>query len=361
MKSFTFRFLLCGLILTATFAAASERPAETPDALIKHGHFKQARTLLQEQLKQNPSDPEKLVLLARVHLAYEEFDPAIKLLRQAIELQPGKAEAHVSLGEAYGQKVQRAGIFDRMGLAKNVRKESEVAVAADPKNLDALESLMEFHLQAPGIVGGDKDKGRELARKINSIDPVRGSFAMAEVAARDKRFDQQKEYQLKAVAIAPHSYDALTAAASLLLNDRWHDYSSAEKYSRQAIEIDPTRVRAYTLLAESYAATGKLEALDKLLARAEQQVPDDLSPYFASAQTLLANNREADRAEKYLRTYLGREPEGEAPSLATAHWQLGLALEQQGRKDDAIDEIKLAVQMKPGLTGAHRDLERLKS
>src|SRR5690348_6660982 len=261
MKSFKIRSLLCSLILTATIAFASDGPAASPDALIRHGHFKQARTILQEQLKHNPNNPDTLVLLARVHLAYEEFDPAIKLLRQAVELQPGYADAHVFLGEAYGQKVQHAGIFDRMGLAKNVRKESELAVAADPKNLDALEDLMEFHLQAPGIVGGDKDKGRELAQKINSIDPVRGSFALAEVAARDKRFDQQKEYQLKAVAVAPHSYDALTAAASLLLNDRWHDYSSAEKYLRQAIEIDPTRVRAYTLLAQSYAATGKLEAL----------------------------------------------------------------------------------------------------
>src|SRR6185312_16073993 len=108
--------------------------------------------------------------MARIELAYDNYEPALKLLKEAVSIDPGSSDAHVYLAEAYGQKIQNSGVFDKMGLAKTIRKESERAVAADPKNIDALESLMEFHAEAPGIVGGDKDKARELAERIAQLN-----------------------------------------------------------------------------------------------------------------------------------------------------------------------------------------------
>jgi len=51
-----------------------------------------------------------------------------------------------------------------------------------------------------------------------------------------------------------------------------------------------------------------------------------------------------------------QEPEGNTPPLAVAHWRLGLALEKQGKKQ----ELQIAVQMKPDLKEAQKDLKRLK-
>jgi hypothetical protein len=56
-----------------------------------------------------------------------------------------------------------------------------------------------------------------------------------------------------------------------------------------------------------------------------------------------------------------REPEGNTPTLASGHWQLGLALEKLGRKQDAIAEVKTAVKMEPQLKSAKSDLKRLQS
>jgi hypothetical protein len=37
---------------------------------------------------------------------------------------------------------------------------------------------------------------------------------------------------------------------------------------------------------------------------------------------------------------MSQEPEGGGPRLASGHWQLGLALEKLGHKQDAITEDK---------------------
>ena len=132
-------------------------------------------------------------------------------------------------------------------------------------------------------------------------------------------------------------------------------------FAARAIAVDSTRVRGYSVLAQSYAAQGKLGPLQQLLGRAEAHVPDDLSPYFYAGQTLVSSGKNWPIAEKYLRKYLSQEAEGESPSLGEAHWRLGQALERQGRKDDAIQEMETAVQLKPELKQAQKDLKRLKS
>ena len=349
------------VLCTVMFYLAAFAADPTPASLVHDGHFKQARPLVEQQLRNNPKNPDALVLMARIDLAYNNHEQAIKLLRQAIAVEPGNSDAHVYLAEAYGYKIQHAGMFDKMGMAKTIRKESERAVAADPGNLDALESLMEFHLEAPGMVGGNKDEARELAQRIAELDPVRGDFAQAGIAAREKRYADQKLFQMKAVQSHPRSYDALTGAARLYLQDRWLDYHLAAEYAARGIALNPTRVRAYSLLAQCYAAQAKLTPLKDLLGRAEAQVPDDLSPYFYAGEALLANKKDPAVAEEYLRKYLTQEPEGESPTLGEAHWRLGQALAQQGKKDEAVQEMQEAVRIKPDLKDARKDLEKLGS
>jgi tetratricopeptide (TPR) repeat protein len=340
---------------------AAQASEANPATLIHNGHYKQARPLLEHELHKNPNNADALVLLARVHLAYNEYDDALKLLRQAAKLAPSNSDVHVYLTEAYGQKIDHAGTFEKMGMAKTIRKEAERAVAADPTNLDALESLMEFHIEAPGMVGGNKDIARELAARIAELDAVRGNFALAAIAEHEKQYDQQKEFQLKAVKANPRSYDALIGAAQLYLNQRFIDYRAAAEFAARAIAVDPTRARGYSLLAQAYAALGKREELNALLERAEAQVPDDLAPYFYAAQSLLSTQTDSALAEQLLRKYLTQPPEGEAPTLGEAHWRLGQALARQGKNEDAQREMEDAVRINPDLKDARKELERLKS
>jgi len=91
-------------------------------------------------------------------------------------------------------------------------------------------------------------------------------------------------------------------------------------------------------------------------------VPDDLGPTYQAGKAILLSGDagQMGRAEACFRKYLTQAPEGGEPSLAGAHWRLGLVLEKQGRKDQALAEIKTAVNLDPNLKPAQEDLKRLK-
>lgn len=351
---------VCLMVVCLGLTCAAVAADTGPAALVSAGHFKRARVILEARVAENPQDADSLVLLARVRLAYEDHEEAARLLQQALDAQPAHSDAHVYLAETYSMKVEHAGVFEKPGMARKIRSECERALAANPNNIDAMETLLDFHLEAPGMVGGDKGKTHELAARIAKLDAVRGNFAKAEIAAKEKRFDQQEAFLLQAAAADPRSYPALVAVAELYLKERRQDYNKAADYAHKAIAVDPGRVRAYAILAQVHAARDQWPELERILAQAEKEVPDDLFPHFAAGNTLLLSGHEPARAETYFRKYLTQEPEGEAPTLAEAHWHLGLALEQQGRKHEAIREIQTALKMKPGLKEAQRDLKRLK-
>ena len=67
------------------------------------------------------------------------------------------------VGRIYGEKADRAGFFSAAGLAKKVRTEFERSVEFSPNSWQARTDLAEFYLEAPGIVGGGKEKARSQA------------------------------------------------------------------------------------------------------------------------------------------------------------------------------------------------------
>src|SRR5262249_47001803 len=138
-------------------------------------------------------------------------------------------------------------------------------------------------------------------------------------------------------------------------------FELAEKEGLAAKKVDPDRVSAYSILAGIYAATDRWSDLDAVLAEAEARIPDNLSPYLRAAGSLTGTGKDLARAERYARQYLRREPEPRASSHAVAHWRLGLVLEKQGKKADAISELKTATKLDPTFEQARKDLKRLQS
>jgi tetratricopeptide (TPR) repeat protein len=354
------RIVLLCFVLFAVFGLAADNGG--PAVLVDHGHFKRARAMLEKRLAANPKDADALVLMARVKLAYNDADEATRLLQQALAVQPNHSGGHLFLAEAYSRKVNNMGFFDKIGLAKKIKGETEKAMAADPKNIDALEGMMHYYLEAPGIMGGSRSKADEMAERIIAVDPIMGNLAKGEIAAHEKEYDKVEGLYWKALQAGPQSYDALLAVGSLYAGGRWKNDGKSADYALKAQQIDPSRSGTYNLLAQNYAARERWDDLDRLLTRAEKNVPDNLFPYFLAGRSLMANSKDPVRAEKYFRKYLTQqEPEGETPPLAFAHWRLGLTLEKQGKKQEAIQEIQIALQMKPDIKEAQKDLKRLKS
>jgi tetratricopeptide (TPR) repeat protein len=328
-------------------------------SLLDGGHYKRARAIAEPRTRQNPKDAEALYVMGRVRQAYNDGDGAYTYAEKAVQADGTKAPYHCLLGEASGNKAEKAGAFSKFGLGRAVKKEAEAGIAIDPKYAPCYHLLIVFHLKAPGIIGGDKNKAQELATKLMSIDPVEGAFAQARIANENKAPTSTFENLYgKAVQANPKSYKANMQLAGLYAGQKRYD--QAEKYAREAIKIDPSRGAAYALLVQLAVLQEKWTEVENLLGQSEKAVPDNLNAYYQAARVSLAENKDVSRAEKYLRKYLTQEPEGSTPSWANAHWRLALVFEKQGRKAEALNELRSALSLDPSFEPAKKDLDRLK-
>ena len=353
------------LLLTASLLALATRAAHAaPDAEIRslcdRGLYKQARARLELLARTAPDDAETHLMRSRVALAFGDVDGAVSAAEAATKAAPDHADAHSALADAVGIKAMHASAISQLGLARRVKKEAETAAALDPRHVGARTTLVQYYLLAPGIVGGDRNKAHAMADELARIDPVEGEFARAQCASRDKQPARAESLYRAAVAVAPGSYEARMALARVLATDTRAGFDEAIEQARAAIAIDPERSGGYSVLTAVYAHRGEWSALDLALADAEHANRGDRSPAYVAARTLVVDETAPQRAEALLRRYLEQEPEGAAPSLAHAHWRLGLALEQEGKPLDAIHELEQALALKPDLSEARKDLKRLK-
>jgi tetratricopeptide (TPR) repeat protein len=356
--SFPTRPALAFLLLAAALPLSAA--ASDPLALIEAGHFKQARALIDARAASAPDDPATLYLQARMMLVGGDPKGALPIAERAATLEPKNADYRYQVAECVGSQAQRAGALKGLGLAKRFKREAEATLALDPRHVDAHEGLIEFYSVAPGIAGGNDQRALQLAQALVAIAPAPGRLAQATLAFRNKKDPEGEAALRQAVAVDPASYRARLALARFLGADTRKAYDEAERETRAAIAIDPGRVGGWAVLAYLHAHLQKWDALEQTLAESEQAVPDNLSPWYQAGRTLIADDREAARAERYLRRYLTVEPEVGAPSFAHAHWRLGLAIEMQGRRPEALAELETALRLKPDLDDAKKDLKRLK-
>jgi len=342
-------------------------PAVGADAstatLIEQGHYRRAQAILVERLRANPNDARSYCEMSKVSEAFRLWDEAIRQAEKAMSLDPKNGEFQAALADAVGSKLSGGslGMFEKMSLARRFKKEAELALQLDPNNVDANEDLMEFHLDAPGLVGGDKKKAAELADRMVRVNPVRGYLMKFEFASHEKHAAELEPLLQQAISADPRNYFARAQAANFYLTKDGASLTQAEEQAKQAIQIDPGRAAGYTALATVYAQQGRWKDLDSVLEDSQRQVPDDLAPFYQSAKSILTGNQaqELARAEKYMRVYLKQSPEGNEPSLGAAHWRLGLILEKQGHKDQAKQELQEALGLEPSFEPAKKDLKRL--
>jgi len=342
------------LILAAAACAGLFADQPNGQDLIDGGHFKRLRALVATR---NANDPETLFLTAAVKHIWGDLDAAEKLAEKAVAADPNNARYHFRMAMIEGEKAQKASVIHQLGLARRFKKEAETTLTLDPNHVRALHTMIDFHMQAPGVVGGDKAKARAIADRLMKIDPAEGYRAQVTLARYDKQESRIEELLRKAVEARPASYDARMALGDWCGSQK--KFEEAERHAREAVRLHPDRAIPYGLLAVVLVHQDKWTDLDAALVQSEKADPDNLLPYFRAGNNCLSRKVELPRAERYFRKYLLQEPEPRQPSLSNAHWRLGLVLEQQGRKAEATAEFQEAVSLDSN-SPAKAELKRLK-
>jgi tetratricopeptide (TPR) repeat protein len=291
--------------------AAQDTPAER---LIEAGHWKRARAIVEPHFLQAPDDPLANFLMSQIRAAFGDRETPMRLAERAVALDPNIAKYHRQVAEVVGLVAQHANVFQQIGLARKFHKEIDAALALDPRDIQANRDLIEFHLLAPGIAGGDVHKAEAMAARIAAIDAAQGFLARARIAEFRKQAGAVESLLRQAADAAPAHYLARVALARYYANPDHTNPAAAEEQARRAIQIDCTRVDAYAVLAEVYAQQAEWTKLDALLTEAAAQVPDDLVPYYRAAERLMLTHQNPQRADRYRRVYQSQPPEGNEPN-----------------------------------------------
>jgi len=349
------------ILLALLLAASTARAADDPKTLMDEGHYRRAKTLIDAEAAAHPDAARTLYLRGYWLLGTGDAKGALPLSEKAADLMPRDADYRYQVAGCVGTMAEEAGKLKALGLAKRFKKEAEAALALDPRNVRVYEGLAQFYSQAPGIAGGDDKRAYALAESLVKIDPAHGRLLQSSLYYRDKKQDLGDQALHQALAEAPGDYQVQMSMVRYFASDTRKQYDEAEKHARAALAISPGRIGPYAVLAQIYAHLGRWEDMEHILAESERAVPDNRAAYYQAGRTLLTDDKEPARAEKLFRYYLGAEPEIGAPTLAHAHWRLGLVIEKQGRKPEALAEVEQALTLKPDLgDDAKKDLKRLK-
>jgi hypothetical protein len=302
--------LLCAPLLSPAQTAA--------ERLIEAGHWKRARAIVEDRLREAPGDAQSYFLLSQIRAAFGDRATPMQLAERAVALDGRIAKYHRQIAEVVGITAQHSMAVRQLFLARRFRKEIDTALSLDSRDVQAQRDLVEFYLLAPGIAGGDRAKAEATAAKIGAIDPAEGFLAEARVAEFEKRTADEEALLRRAAEARPPSYRAQIALAEFCLDSRHPNPQLAETAANSAIQVDSGRADAYAVLATLEVDRCSWDALDATLAESSRRVPDDLFPEYRAATRLIAARREPDRASRYLRAYLAQEPEGNRPTVAEA-------------------------------------------
>jgi tetratricopeptide (TPR) repeat protein len=274
-------------------------------------------------LAQRAADARERLAAGRAAYQANDLDGAVQAFEKAIEIDGSVGEYHVWLGRALQRQLEHASLLRQPFVAKRARAEFQRAIELDPRNVSARDGLIALYLEVPPGLGGSVDKAREQAESLAVINSLRGHFARASIADRERRPDgMEPEYRV-AVSENPDSAVAHLQLVQFLLN---------HKRPNDAFAV----VDAWTASR-----------------------PKDLRATFAIGALAVATGTQLDRGERALRQVIERADPSDptTPNMANVHLRLGDLLAKKGARDEARAEYEKALELNPKLEAARAALK----
>lgn len=313
----------------ASPAAAQSGAADSVRTLVDAGHRVAAFDYAREAAA-DAAEPDGRLALALGAMAVERFDLAVRAADSAMVLAPERSRVQLVYGQAYLSHARSRPGFGAIGKVKAGRAALERAIELDPDNLEARHTLMQFLLQAPGIVGGSRDGARRQAQEIARRDRVRGLLALLEVAAAGDDLAELEAVFADAVPLMGTPADSGSALMGAFL------VAAAAQRDREVREALTHRV--YTARPEHPVAA------------------------YHRARLWVIQGERLDDAERLLQGYLaGPELRAGVASRAGAYWRLGQLYDELDRKTYATEQYRQAERLDPRLKAGKRLSSRMEA
>ncbi len=331
----------------------------------------QGRGIVDAILAETPSDPGALLVKAKIALADDRADEAIRLLRSAIDAEPTSAAPHLTLGIALAAR----------GEDTVARSELARALELDAGLLQARKALIRVHLRL-----GEYEYGVEEGRRY--LRAVPGDVDARVVVAQGLAFLGNTEAALDELELIPEedqdpgvllalgkvhlrlghrdvardfllrSYEGnlgnaviLRALMNLELREGLADHSAAR--IQKAVDADPENSELRLLEGIFNVRQNRGDAAEASLRRAIALDPTEFRAFHQLARYYGRVGRTPEMIQTYERAITTVPDEGRL------HFFLGLLYEAENQRDRAIERYEGAIRLSPELSEAKNNLAAL--
>ena len=302
-----------------------------------------------------PSHFDWIYYLAQIRAAQGNCDDAAKLLRKALELNPGYLPARLKLAECLRTSAE----WEESGAIYNAILKEHPDSAEGHYGLGkvqmashniraALESYRAACKLSPEF--GAAHYGLALAyRTLGEEDEAQREF---------QRYQTNKDKGPPARDPLMEALHALNRGAAIQIHsgydlERAGKLQEAAEAHERALKIDPTVVQAHVNLISIYGRLNEPEKAGEHYHQAIQLAPENVEAHY-NYGVLMTGVGRYEEAEQAFREALKVNP-----FYAEAHNNLGAVLEQRGRYAEAEVEFQTAIAQQPGYRLAHFHLGRL--
>jgi tetratricopeptide (TPR) repeat protein len=381
-------------ILTGSLQAALDRPEE-------------AMKSFEDALRRRPRTMTAELALARLHLARGAFDRAEAYVRDALTIDPKNASARAEMVRvllAQGKTVEArqqlatlraeypnaVPVLHLVAVQQVAEKQLPAARAtytrllqAQPSDVDAMAGLVRIDL----ATGRRQDALARVTEALSSVSPTGALYILAaQTYSVVGDAAKAEESLLKAIEIEPARLQAYSMLG--LMYARQNRLPEAAAHFQQVITRNPSSVSAGTMLGMLHEARGQLGDAEKEYRRVLSLDPQ--SPIAANnlAWIYIASNRNVREATELAKTALRSLPDepnvndtlgwiyykqgqfslavqhleaaaAKAPDAAQTHYHLGMAYLGYGERDRARDSLARALSFKTEFDGIAEARQKL--
>jgi len=331
----------------AQFYAAEKLDPQSPGAynnlgglLAKEHRYADAMRQILEALRLDPRSPRAWINLSNVLIAEGDFDGAVQELQKAVQQVPSNATLYSSLGRAQL----------RANKSKDSLQSFDRALALNPQ-------LSEAHC-GKGIAFSAMSRLQEAEAEYRAAlqfnpENAQAYYQLGKLSFQQGDLDGASTQFKEAIRLAPNHAEAHSMLGETYLHLK--QPGAAEQELRAALRLQPNRVRALYGLGSLLQRQGKTQEAEVFLKRFEaiQQRKQDMNlvPGLNAEGNKLRRMGDLNGAVASYRKALAIDP-----SAAEVAYNLGLVLAREGKTEEAIQALKLAIQRRPSLTLAYEAL-----
>ena len=342
-------FWLIALVLSvSTFGQSLDEGIE----LFESGNYDNAEEIFTSLKKSQPNNPRVYFYLGRIEFDKEEYKKAVNWFEEAADLDEDNSFYRMWMGHSYGRQAQNASVLRQAGLARNSRKNYEKAIALDPNNVEARESAMEFYLQAPGFLGGGRDKAELQAAEIEKLDTEAGIKAWGRVYTYYDEVDFALYHYQSAIENHPEIMVSYYELYTYYFNNQ--EYKQAADIAIQQLQVNDSTAAIYNNLAN---AQQRYDLFDQALENYQKALainPDFTNSWYQIGRIAAVSGKHLETGLQYIEQYSALGDELGGANLAWALYRKGSIFEHMNRIDDAKESYQQALQ----IDGDHEEAKK---